>query len=242
MFFEQKYRIQVSDTRKSTNATNKGFLGLMEDIASLHSSKVGFGIYDIPKTNLTWLLLGWKLKVFSRPKLEDIVYVKTWSRKIEKYYAYRDFEVRNVQGELLAIATSKWILINTKDRKVTKVEDYVAKAYESEANHSVFGNENMDKLKIPDDYDSVLEYTLARRDIDLYNHMHNLYYLDLAYEALPEDIYNNVNEFNNIRITYKREIKSGSKIICLYKKLEEKHVVIIRNKEDNTLHSIIEMW
>ena len=87
MFFEQKYRIQVRDTRKSTKATNKGFLGLMEDTASLHSSKVGFGIYDIPKTNLTWILLGWNLKVISRPQVEDIVCVKTWSRKIEKYYA-----------------------------------------------------------------------------------------------------------------------------------------------------------
>ena len=242
MFFEQKYRIQVRDTRRSTKATNKGFLGLMEDIASLHSSKVGFGIYDIPKTNLTWLLLGWKLKVISRPQIEDIVTVKTWSRKIEKYYAYRDFEVYDEKGTLLATATSKWILIDTKNRKVKKVEKYVEEAYESEKEHKVFDDDNMDKLKIPDDYDSVMEYTLARRDIDLYNHMHNLYYLDLAYEALPEDIYNNENEFDNIRITYKREIKSGSKVNCMYKKQNDKHVVVIRSKDGSTLHSIIEMW
>ena len=50
MFYEQKYRIQISDTRRTTNATNKGFLGLLEDIASLHSSEVGYGIYDMKKT------------------------------------------------------------------------------------------------------------------------------------------------------------------------------------------------
>ena len=37
--------------------------------------------------------------------------------------------------------------------------------------------------------------------------MHNLYYLDLAYEALPEDIYNNKRPFNNVKIVYKKEIK-----------------------------------
>ena len=242
MFFEQKYRIQVRDTRKSTKATNKGFLGLMEDVASLHSSKVGFGFYDIPKTNLTWLLLGWKLKVLSRPQVEDMVYVKTWSRKIEKYYAYRDFEVHDEQGNLLAVATSKWILIDVKKRKVTRVEDKVIKAYGSEPEYSVFKEENMDKLKIPDDYDEIFEYTPNRRDIDIYNHMHNLYYLDLAYETLPEKVYNNENEFNNIRITYKREIKSGSKIQCMYKKQEDKHIVVIRSKDGDILHSIIEMW
>ena len=242
MFFEQKYRIQVRDTRKSTKITNKGFLGLMEDVASLHSSKVGFGFYDIPKTNLTWLLLGWNLKVISRPQVEDMVYVKTWSRKIEKYYAYRDFEVRDEQGNILAVATSKWILIDTKNRKVKRVEESVEKAYQSEPDCKAYVDENMDKLKIPDDYDSSIEYKLARRDIDIYNHMHNLYYLDLAYEALPEDIYNNENEFNNIRIVYKREIKSGCEIKCMYKKQNEKHVVVIRSKDGNTLHSIIEMW
>ena len=241
MFFEQKYRIQVRDTRKNTKATNKGLLGLMEDVASLHSSKVGFGIYDMPKTNLTWLLLGWNLKVYSRPQIEEIVNVKTWSRKIEKYYAYRDFEIRNQEGELLAVATSKWILIDPKNRKVTKVEDFIIDAYEPETEYHVFDDENIDKLRIPDDYDSILEYELARRDIDLYNHMHNLYYLDLAYEALPEKVYEE-DEFNNIRIVYKREIKPGSKIKCMYKEQNNKNVVVIRNKESNILHSIIEMW
>ena len=236
MFFEQKYRIQVRDTGKSTKITNKGFLGLMEDVASLHSSKVGFGFYDIPKTNLTWLLLGWNLKVITRPQVEDMVYVKTWSRKIEKYYAYREFEVHDEQGNLLAVANSKWIMIDTKNRKVKRVED------ESEPDYQAYKDENMDKLKIPDDYDSSIEYKLARRDIDIYNHMHNLYYLDLAYEALPEEIYNYENEFNNIRISYKREIKSGKEIKCMYKKLDDKHVVVIRSKDGNTLHSIIEMW
>ena len=120
-------------------------------------------------------------------------------------------------------------------------EEYLEKIGEKDQARQYF-DENMDKLKIPDDYDSSIEYKLARRDIDIYNHMHNLYYLDLAYEALPEDIYNNENEFNNIRIVYKREIKSGCEIKCMYKKQNEKHVVVIRSKDDNTLHSIIEMW
>jgi len=214
----------------------------MEDVASLHSSEVGFGIYDMPKTNLTWLLLDWKLKVFSRPQFEDIVSIKTWSRGIEKYYAYRDFEVHDKDGNLLAIATSKWILIDTKKRKVTKVENNVANSYETETNNDVFENEKLDKLEEPESFTSTLEYKLARRDIDLYNHMHNLYYLDLAYEALPENVYKNEDEFNNVRISYKREVKYGDEIKCMYQKQNDKHVVVIRSKDGKTLHSIIEMW
>ena len=242
MFYEQKYRIQISDTRRTTNATNKGFLGLLEDIASLHSSEVGYGIYDMKKTGLTWLLLDWRLHVIKRPQFEELVNVKTWSRKIEKYYAYRDFEIRNKNGELLAVATSKWILIDTKIRKVTKVDETVEKAYENETEFAVFKDEKLDKLKEPQNFISSMEYKLQRRDIDIYNHMHNLYYLDLAYEILPDEIYERENEFNDIRITYKREIKPNSIIKCMYSKENGKDIVVIKSNDGSTLHSIIEMW
>ena len=241
MFIEQKYRIQVRDTRKGTEATNKAFLGLMEDVGSVHSTKVGFGVYDIPKTHLTWLLLDWKLKVISRPNYENMVYVKTWSRGIEKYYAYRDFEVHDEQGNLLAVATSKWVLVNAEKHKVVKVEDYVAEAYETEIGYDVFDDEKLGKLKEPESYSDVLEYKIARRDIDLYNHVHNLYYLDLAYEVLPDDVYS-LDEFNNVRISYKREIKFGEEIKCMYKQENGKHIVAIKSKDEKVLHSIIEMW
>ena len=241
MFIEQKYRIQVRDTRKGTEATNKAFLGLMEDVGSVHSTKVGFGVYDIPKTHLTWLLLDWKLKVISRPNYENMVCVKTWSRGIEKYYAYRDFEVHDEQGNLLAVATSKWVLVNAEKHKVVKVEDYVAEAYETETGYDVFDDEKLGKLKEPESYSDVLEYKIARRDIDLYNHVHNLYYLDLAYEVLPDDVYN-LDEFNNVRISYKREIKFGEEIKCMYKQENGKHIVAIKSKDEKVLHSIIEMW
>ena len=242
MFYEEKYKVQIRDTRKSTKITNKGFLGLMEDVASSHSNKVGFGIYDLPKTNLIWLVLECKLQVFSRPQFEDIVTVKTWSRGIEKYYAYRDFEVYSEDGKILAIATSKWILVDGKSKKVTKIQNEVANSYETELNYDVFENEKLDKLKEPKSFTSTLEYKLSRRDIDLYKHMHNLYYLDLAYEALPEKVYENEDEFNNIRITYKREIKYGDEIKCMYSRQNNKNVVVIRSKDGKTLHSIIEMW
>ena len=34
-------------------------------------------------------------------------------------------------------------------------------------------------------------YNIQRRDIDINQHMHNLSYLDMAYEILPDNIYNN---------------------------------------------------
>ena len=56
----------------------------------------------------------------------------------------------------------------------------------------------MGKIKVPEDYEREIEYNVNRRDIDLNGHMHNLNYLDLAYEALPEEVYNK-RPFNDVK-------------------------------------------
>ena len=70
--------------------------------------------------------------------------------------------------------------------------------------------------------------------------MHNLNYLELANEALPEDIYKLV-EFNNVRITYKKEIKLGETVKCKYGYEDNKHIIIIKSEDDKTLHAMIEL-
>ena len=68
-FFEYNLNVGFRYTGKSNTLTNKSFLSFMEDAGGLHSESAGFGINEIKTTNLSWILLGWKLKVLSRPKL-----------------------------------------------------------------------------------------------------------------------------------------------------------------------------
>jgi len=71
--------------------------------------------------------------------------------------------------------------------------------------------------------------------------MHNLYYLDLAYEALPEEVYNTKRPFNNIQIMYKREVKLEDTIICKYVYKNNKHIVVIQSEDEKVVHTIIEL-
>ena len=72
--------------------------------------------------------------------------------------------------------------------------------------------------------------------------MHNLCYLDLAYEALPQEVYDK-RPFDNIRIMYTKEIKLGKTVRCKYANVEEnKNIVLIESEDGKTLHSIIEVY
>ena len=237
MIYQEKFKIGLKDVGKNDEITNKGLLECLENIAAYHSDSVGYGINTTNITHLTWVVLDWKVKVIKRPKYGQVLDIRTWSRHIVKCYAYRDFEVYNDKGELCAIASSKWLLIDTQKGKITKVEEAMAEKYHSESK-SVFGELEIEKIKLPEKFESTISYQIKRRDIDIIGHVHNLYYLDLALETLPEEVYEQ-RPFDDIRIMYKKEIKLGERVICKYAKQENKNIVVIESQDGKVLHAMI---
>lgn len=144
-----------------------------------------------------------------------------------------------VSGELCTIATSKWTLIHL-EKGLMRFTDELVEKYQTE-NKCVFDNYNFDKLKEPENSKLTFEYTVQRRDIDINNHMHNICYLDLAYEALPKDIYENTS-FDNIEIMYKTGALLGEKVKCYYSNTDNEHIVTIKSEDETKLHAIIKLY
>ena len=112
MFVKNSVRVGLKDIGISNKATNKAILGMLEDVAGFHSDIAGYGVGNMEQTHLSWILLGWKVEIIQRPKYGEKLEIVTWSRGIKRIYAYRDFEIYNDKKELIAKATSKWVLID----------------------------------------------------------------------------------------------------------------------------------
>lgn len=239
MIFESIEKIGLKDIGKNNKLKNESILEILENVASRHSDSVGYGVLDIEKTKSSWILLEWKVQVLERPTYGEILKVQTWGRYFQKAYTYRDFKILNEKNEVCVIATSKWALINIETHGILRLTDEIKKVYQPEE-QSLFGEETLSKLNIPEEFSNSIEYVVSRKDIDINNHMHNTYYLNLAYEALPEEVYND-RPFSEFRITYKKEVKLGDKVICKYSYDKNRHVVLIKNEEKNITNAIIEL-
>lgn len=241
MIIKHDFEIGFKEVGKSNKLTNTAIIGILEDIAGMHSNLVGYGMNDIKDTGLTWILLNWKIRVFSRPQYGETIHVETWSRKSVKLYCYRDFRIYDKFNNLVAIATSRWLLLDAKTMSIKKITPEILDKYNSE-DIPVFENEpEVDKIPIPNiEASNTFSYIVARRDIDVNNHMHNLYYIDLAYETLPEEVYKNT-EFSLVEVLYKKEIKYNDKIKCLYYNENSSHYVVIKSEDESTVHAIIKL-
>ena len=240
MFYTSHFQIGFSHIGFCNLITNSGILSILEETAGSHSSSVGCGLNDIPVTHVSWAILNWKVQVFKRPRYLDKVIVKTWAREKNKLFCYRDFEVYDENNNLLIIATSKWIFLDTEKNSIMKIEDSFYNKYKPEEK-SVFNIIDIPKLVEPKNSLQTFEYKVKRSDIDINGHMHNTNYLNLAYEALPEEIYKNTI-FDNFEILYKKEIKLNASVKFLYSEEEGSHTVTIKSLDDKILHTIVKLY
>ncbi len=240
MIYEEEMKIGIDDVGKNGNITNRTILRLLENIGGYQSDKVGYGLLDIEKNGVSWILLDWKVQVLKRPRYGEKLLVKTWGRNPKKVTIGRDYEIFNEKNELCVVATSKWALIDIQNKKIARITPEVVNKYEVEE-MSVFEEIEIDKINIPSEFLSSRAFIPTRRNIDLNGHMHNSHYLELAYETLPEEVYQN-RPYDNFRITYKKEIKLGDIITCYYTFKDNKHIIVFKNDKDNTINSVIELW
>ena len=239
MIFERSYTVGNRDVGNNNKATNKAMLKYLENIACKHSDEVGYGINTIEQTGVVWILLDWKFNVIERPIYGQTIKVKTWSRKMEKCSAYRDFKVFDENENVLAIATTKWVLLDASTRKIQRIPEEFTAKYQSEPERNVFGEE-IEKLHEIENEEICMQIKTRRTDIDINNHVNNLNYLDLAYEILPEEIYN--SDLKNVRITYKHQTEPGEIVNVLYTKKENKNIITIKTENKEKLHAIVELW
>lgn len=242
MKYKNTYSIGLEDVGLDSSATNKAVMAIMEDIGALHSASLGYGLNDVESKKQVWVVLDWKVSIIKRPRYMDKITAYTWSRKHNAVCAYRDFELFNEQGERVAAGTSRWVLIDIIDRKPLRLKEEVISLYQGESEARAF-EEELVNLAYPRDFfcgEQIQKqpYRVLRRDIDTNLHMHNLSYLDAAYEILPQEVYQQ-GEKNNVRISYKKEILYGEAVMGGYIHYEGKDVVCFQDSE-GTVRAIVE--
>lgn len=241
MIYTEQIKIPLKDIEKGNVISDRGILEIFENVATHHSDSVHDGVNEIESKGKAWVIMDWKVKVLSRPKYGGVFKVNTWSRENNiqerKIATYRDFEMYDEQNNLCVIGTSKWVIINIQTGRITNIDKELQERYNPETK-SVFDEWDIEKVQQIKESIHQVEYTVSRADVDFNNHMHNIYYINLAYNALPEDVYR-LRPFSNIRISYKREIKLGEIVKCKYMNMENKHIVTICNQDGSKVHSVI---
>lgn len=207
---------------------HRGLLRILQEAASVASDDVGFGLKDIPRNGVHWILTSWRLELRERPLWRSALEVETWPRTMDGFFSDREFLIR-AGGAEAARGTSRWVLVDAGTGRLTRVTEAVRDAYREQLDgRSLFDSAVPSSGSTPEGTPAAFETVVGRRDIDTNHHVNNLHYLDYAVEALPEEVYRNLPA--TVDIVFRRQILLGTSIRCLYSRTEDgKHQVEIQS-------------
>jgi len=238
---EQEFFIGIQDVGINNEMTNKAFLEVLTNVTNVHGNLVGQGMDYKEKIHILWVVINWKLEVYQRPKSCETILARTWAQEFSGIRAYRDYEIINRNGEVISKATSTWIAINTENGKPIKLSSDLMDVFGREPQHKNFPDFKFTKTVNTDlPIITRTHFRINKSMIDCNKHVHNPVYLDLANEAMPENI--NETYFNNIEISYKKEITLHEEVLLEYAIDSGKHYVFIWDENRSTLHAVVLLY
>lgn len=238
MVFKERFYVGYSDVNKDLRLSNTAALRFFENAACMHSNLAG----DSMKTSESrWFLKGYHVKILSRPEQEEMVEARTWSRGTKGVSASREFEIYNEKGELCITALSNWVRVNAATLKPERISEALFSAYGSEPERTDFGGLWLEKLKEPEEYSFEKTVFIDRNLIDPNNHVNNVFYLDLATLALPEEIYER-GEAAEFEIMYRKAVRYGETVKCLFSETEKGYFITVKSQDLSETNAVILLY
>lgn len=165
----------------------------LQDIAWEHADVLGFGFDKLKEDQQFWVLSRLRVKIIRRPVWGEDFTLETWSRGADRFYGYRDFYFVDKAGDQIIEATTSWLVLDLKSKKIVQLTNF--KNFPSYA-ESVFG-ENAKKVRAPKSEDN-LHFTPALfTEIDINQHFNSGRYLERIINSYDFDFHekNDLAEF-----------------------------------------------
>ncbi|MDO5111828.1 MAG: thioesterase [Clostridia bacterium] len=239
MRYEESYAPRIGDYDGEGRMFLPAVLRILEDIASRHSAHVGDCVIEDTRQGVAWFIVGWHVQVLRRPVYPEPLTIRTWARTTpRKGSMLREYCILGADGAPCVLGLSKFALFDLRAGHVVPVSDALFALYAPDEER-LFEESDLPRLHEPDAYQSVTQVALRRSDIDFNAHVHNLSYLYLALEALPEDVYRQ-DAFTALRMVFRKAVQAGEAIECRYANVGGVHTVGIYGG-DGTLRALVEM-
>ena len=210
--FSVEYTIDKSMIDSTGNVALSGIEKLLVDTGSLHVQKLGYGTNKMFNIGYTWILAKMSMKIINLPKIGDRILIETWPIEGGKIAFNRDFEVKTQSGDVLIFASSRWCVIDIKNRRPVPKQIFGWNVLEIQTNPAI--DINYYTPKIDENTPICSKYIVKKTDLDFNNHMTNTRYFDIAIETIK--MQESISIKNSLlQLRFENETTCGENI-CLY--------------------------
>ena len=209
--YSKKYRIHVYETGPDAKATISALFNYMQDIASDHAEILGFGRNDLLKNKQFWVLSRMYAEIKELPEWKDEVIITTWPSGLNKIFLTRNFSIERTDGELIANATSSWLVVDSETRRLLR-SDHIINFEKLAFQETTSPVRLADKLEWdPVNFTKKTRFSIRLSDLDVNLHTNNVNYLKWINDTYDLEFVGKMKP-KSVEINYLAESMFGDEI------------------------------
>jgi acyl-ACP thioesterase len=172
----------------------------IQDIAWEHAEILGLGYDNLQKEQQFWVLSRLLVKIKRRPVWGEKFSVETWPAGLNGLLAHRDVNFIDENGESIIKATTSWIILDLKSKRMVRLSDLENFPFHGERVFDEFAG----KVKSPMSDEKLIFTPVLFNEIDINQHFNSGRYLERIIDSYGFDIHKK-HELVELEINFAKE-------------------------------------
>lgn len=228
---ELKFTVRFSDCDEYSRLKLSRLFQFTEEVALTDAQRKGYGLWNLLNAGYGCVITRMKLRLNHTPVLGEELHISTWAKENYKdKVIYKDYAVRDGQGNILMEGTSSWLLVDLKNLKALPPSACPFPVPLEEGREAL--PEKLDLLPIGL-FPKVVDQVEGRNtDLDINHHVNHCRYVDWVLDALDQAEVKN-RGIRSIQMNYIYQVPLGEKVDIVRFKDTRHHAVLFgMNAED----------
>jgi len=171
--WQESHVVTASMVNTSRECKMDAICNILQEVAGRHANARKIGFFELEEKGMFWALSRLRLRVHRYPVWQEKIQINTWVHKMRGPISYRNFNLLDEQGELVAVACTLWSAVDINQRRPARI---AADDFPILSDRPPACGEPA-KIKPPTRVDKETTYTVRYSDLDMVEHVNNVRYL-----------------------------------------------------------------
>lgn len=180
--FTKEFSISSFDLNPKGQARLTSMANFFQEVAYHHASELGLGYDDMKSRETTWVLSRMRIHMKRYPVWNERIRLETWPSGAERLFALRDFRVLDMQGEIIGMASTAWLILDINTHRLIRPKDMMEQFKLIIRDVQMF-DKPLDKISLPGESTILKQHQVAFSDLDIVGHVNNVRYMEWCIDA-----------------------------------------------------------
>lgn len=220
-------RIRFSEVDSEGYLRCDNFINYFQDCSTFQSEDLGIGVKYLRDQDLAWVVCSWQIEIYKYPRVGDRITTGSFAYDFKSFLGYRNYFMKDENGEYISKATSIWVLMNTSTGKMIKADEKQINLYGKEEKLDMEYKSR--KIPVPEELTEMNSMEIKTYHLDPNGHVNNGQFVNIAAGSIAS-FKNEKFRPASIRAEYKKQGYLGN-IVVPY---TDGKLVALRNPDGET--------